>query len=90
MSEHKRINVTVSRDVADAVNQAVGDGEYASSGDVVREALRDWTEKRRARAQPDDLKAFIAEGLAEEASGRLVDFDPEAVKAAGRARSRAG
>ena len=33
------------------VRQAVDTGEYASSSEVVRDALRDWTHKRRLRQQ---------------------------------------
>ncbi|MCW5700780.1 MAG: hypothetical protein KIT00_13165 [Rhodospirillales bacterium] len=37
--------------MAHAVKGAVDSGEYASSSEIVREALRDWRRKRRVQEQ---------------------------------------
>ena len=40
--------------MATLVRQAVETGEYASSSEVIRDALRDWNHKRRLREQGVD------------------------------------
>jgi antitoxin ParD1/3/4 len=46
MAEIERLTITLPRDMASVVRGAVAGGEYASSSEVVREALRDWKMKR--------------------------------------------
>ena len=49
---------------------------YASSSEVVREALRDWKTKRALQLQElAALKADIDRGLTDLAEGRVQDFD---------------
>ena len=46
MSTIERITVTLTAEMAKAVRGAVQAGEYASSSEIFREALRDWRHKR--------------------------------------------
>jgi antitoxin ParD1/3/4 len=85
VSTIERLTITLPADMAGLVKGAVGDGDYASTSEVVREALRDWRLKRELRlGQLAELKAEIARGLADVAEGRLADFDPGRIIARGR------
>ena len=46
MANVERVTVTVSAEQAAILRHTVEDGEYASTSEIVREALRDWTRKR--------------------------------------------
>ena len=43
----EKISIALPPEMVAQVRQAVETGEYASSSEVVRDALRDWTYKRR-------------------------------------------
>lgn len=52
------------------VRQAVDEGEYASSSEVVREALRDWTRKRALQRQGiEELRKLWQEALTDKSAG---------------------
>jgi len=85
MPSIERLTVTLPTDMADIVKEAVEDGDYASSSEVIREALRDWKLKRELRMQKlAILKAEIARGLTDLAKGRVKDFDVERIARRGR------
>lgn len=85
MAEIERLTITLPSEMAAAVKGAVNDGDYASTSEVVREALRDWKLKRALRLQElEALKADIDKGLADVAAGRVKKFDPESVILRGR------
>lgn len=85
MAAIERVTITLPADMAGMLKGAVEEGDYASSSEVVREALRDWKLKRELRlGQLAELKADIARGLADVAEGRLADFDAERIIARGR------
>ncbi len=93
MAELERLTITVPSEMAAAVERAVEAGDYASTSEVVREALRDWTVKRTVQAEElAALKADIDKGLADLASGRVRNFNAERIIERGRqllaARSR--
>ena len=68
-----------------AVRQAVATGDYASTSEVVRAALRDWKLKRTLQLEElAALKADIDKGLADVAAGRVKDFDTDRIIARGR------
>jgi len=46
MAEIERMTITLPADMAAVVKSAVKGGDYASTSEVVREALRDWKTKR--------------------------------------------
>jgi antitoxin ParD1/3/4 len=51
MAGIERLTITLPSDTAAVVKGTVNGGDYASTGEVVREALRDWKLKRRLRLQ---------------------------------------
>lgn len=87
MSTVERITITLTAEMAQAVRGAVQAGEYASSSEIVREALRDWRHKRALQAQElADFRAKIQEGLDDIEAGRVHDLDAERVIRQGKAR----
>ena len=42
----EKISISLTSDQARLIEQAVGSGDYASSSEVVREALREWKARR--------------------------------------------
>lgn len=89
------MTITLSSDIAAAVQGAVSDGEYASSSEVIREALRDWKLKREFQQREfEALKADIEEGLADLAAGRVTEVNVAEIVEEGRrllaARARSG
>jgi antitoxin ParD1/3/4 len=63
----ERLTITMPAEMAATVRAAVEGGGYASTSEIIREALRDWTQKQdvehRALAS---LRELIAEGDAGE------------------------
>ncbi len=51
MATAEKISIALPPEMVALLRQAVDTGEYASSSEVVRDALRDWTHKRRQREQ---------------------------------------
>lgn len=85
MSEIERITITLPSDMAAVVKDAVAGGDYASSSEVVREALRDWKMKRALQLNElASLKADIDRGLADVAAGRVKKFDTGSIMERGR------
>jgi len=85
MAEIDRMTITLPADMAALLKSAVKGGDYASTSEVVREALRDWKTKRALQLQElAALKAEIDKGLADVAEGRVKDFDPDRIIERGR------
>lgn len=85
MAEIERLTITLPSEMAAVVKGAVEGGDYASSSEVVREALRDWKTKRALQFQElISLKADIDRGLADLAEGRVQDFDANRIIERGR------
>lgn len=64
MPNVEKISVALTPEIAAMVREAVETGEYASSSEVVREALRDWKRKRSLeRRELDELRRLWNEGL---------------------------
>ncbi len=85
MAGIERLTITLPSDMAALVKGAVEGGDYASSSEVVREALRDWKMKHALQLQElAALKAEIDRGLADVAAGRVKDFDAERIIERGR------
>ena len=51
MTSIEKISIALPQEMVEQVRDAVDAGEYASSSEVVREALRDWNQKRALRQQ---------------------------------------
>ena len=87
MAEIERLTITLPSEMAAIVKWAVEGGDYASSSEVVRDALRDWQDKRAIRAEKlAALKHDIDIGLKDIEAGRVVDFDPKDIIRRGRLR----
>jgi antitoxin ParD1/3/4 len=60
----ERMTVTMPAEMAETLRRTVAGGEYASTSEVVREALREWTRSRDAeRRDLEALRAAIKAGL---------------------------
>jgi antitoxin ParD1/3/4 len=74
MSTVEKISIALPPEMVAAVRQAVETGEYASSSEVVRDALRDWTQKRNLRRQGlDELRQVWREAMDDKTPGVPVD-----------------
>lgn len=64
MASVERMTITMPLEMAETLRQTVAGGEYASTSEVVREALREWTRARDAeRRDVEALRAAIKAGL---------------------------
>jgi antitoxin ParD1/3/4 len=85
MSTIERMTITMPADMAALVKAAVETGDYASTSEVVREALRQWKMRRAIQIQEiAALKSDIDKGLADVAAGRVKDFDKKKIVERGR------
>ena len=81
----ERLTVTMPADMVAVIKNAVADGGYASTSEVIREAMRDWKAKHSLQVQElASLKADIARGLADLAAGKTNAFDPARIIKRGR------
>ncbi|CAN5290537.1 type II toxin-antitoxin system ParD family antitoxin [soil metagenome] len=63
MSAIERMTITMPAEMAAALRQTVAGGEYASTSEVVREALREWARHRDAeRRDLETLREAIRAG----------------------------
>ncbi len=70
----EKISIALPPEMAALLRQAVATGEYASSSEVVRDALRDWTHKRQLQQNGiAELRALWHE--AREKNGPYVPAD---------------
>lgn len=85
MSIVEKISVALTSELAEMVRNAVETGQYASSSEVVREALRDWQFNHALREQRvQELRALWREGLDSGPStiGSFTELKPVARKQA--------
>ncbi len=62
MAKLERITVTMPEEMAAKMRAAVEAGEYATTSEIVREALRDWNDyQERRQVALSRLRALIAE-----------------------------
>ena len=74
MSTVEKISIALPPEMVALVRLAVETGEYASSSVVVRDALRDWTQKRSLRQQGiAELRQVWREALEDKTPGVPVD-----------------
>ncbi len=84
-SNIERLTITLTSEMAHVVKGAVNSGEYASSSEIIREALREWRHKRMVRErQLNELRAEIQVGIDDIEAGRVQDFDAERIIDKGR------
>ncbi len=72
----EKLSIALPPEMAATVRRAVEAGEYSSNSEVIRDALRDWTHKRKLREQSlTDLRLRWREAVADDSEG----LDPDAV-----------
>jgi antitoxin ParD1/3/4 len=87
MNTMERIIITLTPEMAQTLRGAVEAGEYGSSSEIIREALRDWRHKRALQAQAlADLRTAVQVGLDDIEAGRVRDFDAERIIRRGEER----
>jgi len=69
-----------------ALKAAVATGEYATTSEIVREAIRDWQSKRELRQE--DVRRLRQAWEAGKASGPSQPFDIERIIANAQARMK--
>jgi antitoxin ParD1/3/4 len=70
MASIEKISIALPPEMVSAVRQAVEAGEYASSSEVVRDALRDWTRKRDLRRQGiEELRRIWQQAIEDRSPG---------------------
>ena len=75
MSKIQKISVSLPLEMTNLINDAVISGDYASTSEVIREALRDWKQKRLIQLQNiDEIKQLWHEGL-ESGSGQFKNIE---------------
>jgi antitoxin ParD1/3/4 len=63
MGKLERITVTLPEKMAAGLRDRVAAGDYATTSEIVRDALRGWCDKQdRRRAAAESLSQLIAEG----------------------------
>ncbi|WP_349236380.1 type II toxin-antitoxin system ParD family antitoxin [Bosea sp. Tri-44] len=73
MAQVEKVSIAITPEMAAMLRRAVASGDYASSSEVVREALRDWKERRTLRNEAiAELRQLWDEGLA---SGEPVESE---------------
>jgi antitoxin ParD1/3/4 len=68
----EKITIALTQELVSLVRQAVESGEYASTSEVIREALRDWEFKRLAQQQQiEEIRRAWQEGISSGSAGVL-------------------
>lgn len=77
-------SITLSPELAAVVDDAVAAGEYASASEVVRDALRQWKDRRDLFGYTlEELRALVQEGI-DSGPGKFTSMDE--IKAEARRR----
>ena len=81
MSNVSKVSIAVTPQQAELLRDAVESGAYASSSEIVREAMRDWSAKWATRKNDiQHLRELWAQGKAS-GTPRAVDFEATHEKA---------
>lgn len=84
MPNVEKMSIALTPEMAAAVRAAVANGEYVSSSEVVREALRDWQLRRSLHQKAlEDLRQWWQEGV-DSGSGMYANM--QAIKAEAQRR----
>lgn len=75
MPNIEKVSVALTGEQISAIRAAVDSGEYATTSEVIREAIRDWQAKRELRQEEmNRLRKLWDEGIASGDAGPL-DMD---------------
>ena len=84
MADIQKVSIALTGEQVAALKAAVDSGEYATTSEVVREAIRDWQLKRELRQEDIlRLRRLWDEG---KASGRPTTLDAAALRREARRR----
>ncbi|WP_075293178.1 type II toxin-antitoxin system ParD family antitoxin [Pararhizobium arenae] len=84
MTTVEKITIALTPEMAGFVRSAVDAGEYASTSEAIRDAVREWKERRDLLGYTvEDLRALVHEGIDSGPSSRSTMAE---VKAAARHR----
>ena len=85
MAAFKRLIITLPTEMANLVRGVIDEGDYASTSEVIREALHDWKMKRELRfGQLTELRAEIDHRMPDVTECRVHTFDAKRIIARGR------
>lgn len=84
MPEIQKVSIALTGEQIAALKAAVQTGEYATTSEIVREAIRDWQFKRELRAE--DLKRLRQLWDEGKASGSAMPADFDRARREARAR----
>ena len=84
MAEIQKVSIALTGEQLASMRAAVAAGEYATTSEIVREAIREWQYKRELRQ--DDIRRLRALWDEGKASGAGEPFDIEKTLAAAQAR----
>jgi len=88
MPDIRKVSIALTGEQIEALKAAVDSGEYATTGEIVREAIRYWQFKRELRQKDiERLRQLWDEG---KASGPAEPFDIELTIAKAKARLKDG
>jgi antitoxin ParD1/3/4 len=74
MSAIQKISIALPAEMVSLVRDAVATGDYASSSEVVREALRDWSHKRNLQQNGvEELRRMWQQARANKTHGIPAD-----------------
>ncbi|MER9654936.1 type II toxin-antitoxin system ParD family antitoxin [Mesorhizobium sp. M0152] len=74
MGQVDKRSITLSPELARAVDDVVAAGEYASASEVIRDALRQWKDRRDLLGYTvEELRRLVQEGID---SGPALDGQP--------------
>jgi antitoxin ParD1/3/4 len=84
MATVEKLSIALTPELAADIRQAIATGEYASTSEVVRDALRGWKHMRQGRQVAiEELRRLWREGIE---SGEGQPLDAEEIKRRGRDR----
>ncbi|TIW91120.1 MAG: type II toxin-antitoxin system ParD family antitoxin [Mesorhizobium sp.] len=87
MGQVDKRSITLSPELAQAVDDVVAAGEYASASEVIRDALRQWKDRRDLHGYTlEELRKLVQEGI-ESGPGRFASMDEIKTEARRRLRS---
>lgn len=84
MPEIQKISVALTTEQLNGIKAAVDSGEYATTSEIVREALREWQRQREMRSEElNRLRALWEQG---KASGAAQELDSNRTREEARRR----
>ncbi len=84
MAAVEKLSIALTPELAADIRTAIATGDYASTSEVVRDALRAWKRQRESRAVAiEELRQLWREGVD---SGDAGPLDGEDIKRRGRER----